>query len=51
MGKISTSPRCVIDITGTDPLSWGGGVGGGGGLILKKKRNEVFLTYEGVVGS
>ena len=33
MGKISTSPRYVIDITGMDPLSldeWGGG-----GLILK----------------
>ena len=27
MGKISTSPRYVIDITGTDPLF--GGVGGG----------------------
>ena len=24
MGKISTSPRYVIDITGTDPLSLGG---------------------------
>ena len=23
MGKISTSPRYVIDITGTDPLSLG----------------------------
>ena len=32
MGKISTSPRYVIDITGTDPLSLGEL---GGGLILK----------------
>ena len=23
MGQISTSPRCVIDITGTDPLFLG----------------------------
>ena len=28
MGKISTSPRYVIDITGTDPLSLGE-LGGG----------------------
>ena len=33
MGKISTSPRYMIDITGTDPLSLG--QLGGGGLILK----------------
>ena len=32
MGKISTSPRYVIDITGTDPLSLGEL---GGGLVLK----------------
>ena len=32
MGKISRSPRYVIDITGTDPLSLGEL---GGGLILK----------------
>ena len=29
MGKISTSPRYMIDITGTDPLSLSGVVGGG----------------------
>ena len=28
MGKISTSPRCMIDIAGTDPLSLGE-LGGG----------------------
>ena len=50
MRKIRTSPRYVIDITGTDPLS-SGGVGGGGGLILKNWKKEVFLTYEGVIGS
>ena len=33
MGKIITSPRYVIDITGTDPLSLG--EFGGGGLIMK----------------
>ena len=50
MGKISRSPRYVIDITGTDLLCFFGGVGGGG-LILKIRKNEVFLTYEGVIGS
>ena len=48
MGKISTSSRYVIDITGTDPLSLGEW---GGGLLLKILKNEVFLTYEGVIGS
>ena len=33
MGKISTSPRYMIDIAGTDPLSLR--EMGGGGLILK----------------
>ena len=43
---MSTSPRYMIDITGLDPLSsWGGG-------NLKFFRiNEVFLTYERVIGS
>ena len=36
-GKISTSPTCVIDITGTDPLSWGGG-----GLIMKIRNMRYF---------
>ena len=35
MGKISKSPRYVIDITGTDPLSLGEFGAGGGGVILK----------------
>ena len=34
MGKISTSPRYMIDITGTDPLSLGDFFLGGR-LILK----------------
>ena len=39
MGKIIKSPRYVINITGTDPLSlWGSW--GGGGLILKIRKNE-----------
>ena len=45
MEKISTNPRYVIDTTGTDPLSLGYL---GGGLI---RKNEVFLTYERVIGS
>ena len=48
MGKISTSPRYVVDITGADSLSLGEL---GGGLILKNRKNEAFLTYEGVIGS
>ena len=37
MGKISRSPRYVIDITGMDLLSRFGGVEGGG-LILKIRK-------------
>ena len=48
VGKVSTSPRYVIDITRTDPLSLGEL---GRGLILKNWKNEVFLTYEGMIGS
>ena len=44
--KKSISPIYVIDITGTDPLS-----SGGGGVILKNLKNEIYLTYEGVIGS
>ena len=40
MVKISKSPRYVIDITGTDPLSLGELEGGG--IILKIRKNEVF---------
>ena len=46
MGKISTSPRYMIDITGMDPLSLEDGWGGGGGISEKVRKNEVFLTYE-----
>ena len=35
MGKISTSPRYGIDITGSDLLSFGE-LGGGGGVKSKK---------------
>ena len=48
VGKIITSPGYVIEITGTDPLSL---EELGGGLILKIRKNEVFLSYEGVIGS
>ena len=51
MGKISTSPRYVIDITGMDPLSLGE-LGGGVRVYFEKvEKNEVFLTYEGVIRS
>ena len=46
MGKISRSFRYVIYIIGTDPLYWGGGVNS-----EKLEKNDVFLTYEGVIGS
>ena len=52
MGKISTSPRYVIDITRMHPLSLGDMWGGEGRkLILKNLQNEVFLTYKGVIVS
>ena len=44
VGKISRSPRYVIDIIGMDLLYLG--ELGGAGLIL---QNEVFLTYDGVI--
>ena len=40
VGKISTSPRYVIDITGTDPISLG--ELGGGRLILKIRKIRYF---------
>ena len=45
MRRISTSPRYVIDITGTDVLSLGE-LGGGGGELGKIGKNEVILTYK-----
>ena len=48
MGKISTSPRYGIDITGTNLLS--GGVGGGG-EFGKIRKNEGIVTYERVIRS
>ena len=50
VGKISTSPRYIIDITGTDPLCFGI-VGGARVNSEKLEKNEVFLTYERVIGS
>jgi len=49
VGKISRTPRYVIDITGTDLLC----LGELGGRVNSKKnrKNEVFFTYEGVIGS
>ena len=49
MGKISTSPRYRIEITGTDLLSLrelGGGVSS-----TKLEKNEVFLIYERMIVS
>ena len=48
VGKRSKSPSYVIDITGTDPLCLGEL---GERLILKNKKNDLFLTYERVIGS
>ena len=49
VGKIITSPRYVIDITRTDPLS----LGELGRRVNSEKlgKNELFLTYKGVIGS
>ena len=49
MGKISTSPKYIIEITGTDPLSLG--ELGGGRINPKTLKKEVFLTYEEMIGS
>ena len=51
VGKISRSPRYLIDISKTGPLYlWG--VGGGGMVNSGKlEKNAVFLTYKGVIGS
>ena len=46
MRKISRSLRFVIYIIGTDLLYWGGGVN-----TDKLGKNDVFLTFEGVIGS
>ena len=51
MWKISRSPRYVIDIIGTDLLCL---VNSGKGASVnseKLEKNEVFLTYEGVIRS
>ena len=39
---------CIRDLH-----NWNGSaqLRGGGGVILKNKKNDVFLTYEGVIGS
>ena len=50
VGKISGSSRYGIDVTETDLLCLVD-FGGGGGLILKIRKNDVFLTYEGEIGS
>ena len=54
-GKISISPRYVIEITGTDPLSLGE-LGGGGRLILNKlekigifnlrRSDQILMKFE-----
>ena len=48
VGKISTSPRYMIDLTGNGSALFGVVGGGGGG---NSEKNEVFLNYERVVGS
>ena len=46
---ISKNPRYVIDIIGKDPLSLGKLEGRVNSEKIRK--NEVFLTYEGVIRS
>ena len=48
VGKIITSSRYVIDITGINPLSLGEL---GRGRVDAEKLDEVFATCEGVIGS
>ena len=45
VGRISTSPRYVIDITGLNPLS----LGGGGGVLVRKnlKNRGIFNLQTG----
>ena len=53
MRNICISPRYVIDITRLDLLSLGE-LEGEGGIIRefgKIRKNEVYLTYEWVIGS
>ena len=50
MGRISTSPRYMTDITGPDPLSLVE-LGGGESKFGKIRKNEVFVTYERVIRS
>ena len=47
---MSTSPRYVIDLNETDPLSLGE-LRGGGGKFGKIRKNEVFLIYKQVIKS
>ena len=48
MGKISRSPRYVIDIIETNPL-YLGELGGGRVNCEKLEKMIYFLTYEGVI--
>ena len=50
VGKMSTNPKYVIDITGTDPLSLGE-LGAGRVNSEKLEKIRYFFTYEGVMGS
>ena len=45
MGRISTSPKYMTDITRPDPLSLVE-LGGGGVIQKKKRKNEAFVSYE-----
>ena len=50
MVKIRASPRYVIEITRPDLPSLGELGAGGGANFLKIRKNELFFTYEGVIG-
>ena len=49
MGRIKKCPRYLTDITGQAPLSLVEVEGRGSNS--EKLKNEVFLTYERVIGS
>ena len=51
MGKISTSPRYMIDITGNGSAFFGGSWGVGGFNSEKLEKREVCLTYERLIRS
>ena len=50
MGRISTSPRYMTDLTGPDPLSFVE-LEGGQSNTKKLEKNERFVNYKQVIRS